>query len=344
MRIVVTGGAGFIGSNFVRHVLREHPADEVVVLDKLTYAGNLENLRDVEGDPRYLFVRGDICDPVAVDRVAAGAKAIVNFAAETHVDRSISGPDDFIRTDVIGTHVLLEAVRAHGVGRFLQVSTDEVYGDVAEGASLETDPLRPSSPYSASKAGADLLVLSYRRTYDAPVVITRSSNNYGPFQYPEKIVPLFVTNALDGQPLPVYGDGRNVRDWIYVDDNCRALDLVLREGSDGEIYNVGGGNEVANLDLTRGILAELGLGDELVRHVTDRPGHDRRYAVDCGKLRGLGWEPRVAYEDGLARTIAWYRDHRAWWEKIKSGEWKRYYKRQYGAFTDKHGHGADTTA
>ncbi len=329
MRIVITGGAGFIGSNFVRHLLREHPADEVVVLDKLTYAGNLENLHDVEGDPRYTFVRGDICDPEAVDRAATGADAIVNFAAETHVDRSISGPDDFIRTDVIGTHVLLEAVRARGAGRYLQVSTDEVYGDVAEGASLETDPLRPSSPYSASKAGADLLVLSYRRTYGAPVVITRSSNNYGPFQYPEKIVPLFVTNALDGQPLPVYGDGRNVRDWIYVDDNCRALDLVLREGRDGEIYNVGGGNEVKNVDLIRGILAELGLGGELVRHVADRPGHDRRYAVDCGKLRGLGWEPLVPFADGLARTVAWYGDHRAWWEKIKSGDWRRYYERQY---------------
>ncbi len=329
MRIVITGGAGFIGSNFVRHLLREHPADEVVVLDKLTYAGNLENLRDVEGDPRYTFVRGDICDPEAVDRAATGADAIVNFAAETHVDRSISGPDDFIRTDVIGTHVLLEAVRARGVGRYLQVSTDEVYGDVAEGASLETDSLRPSSPYSASKAGADLLVLSYRRTYGTPVVITRSSNNYGPFQYPEKIVPLFVTNALDGQPLPVYGDGRNVRDWIYVDDNCRALDLVLREGRDGEIYNVGGGNEVENVDLTRGILAELGLGGELVRHVADRPGHDRRYAVDCGKLRGLGWEPLVPFADGLARTVAWYGEHRAWWEKIKSGDWRRYYERQY---------------
>jgi dTDP-glucose 4,6-dehydratase len=329
MRIVITGGAGFIGSNFVRHLLREHPADEVVVLDKLTYAGNLENLRDVEGDPRYTFVRGDICDPEAVDRAATGADAIVNFAAETHVDRSISGPDDFIRTDVIGTHVLLEVVRARGVGRYLQVSTDEVYGDVAEGASLETDSLRPSSPYSASKAGADLLVLSYRRTYGTPVVITRSSNNYGPFQYPEKIVPLFVTNALDGQPLPVYGDGRNVRDWIYVDDNCRALDLVLREGRDGEIYNVGGGNEVENVDLTRGILAELGLGGELVRHVADRPGHDRRYAVDCGKLRGLGWEPLVPFADGLARTVAWYGEHRAWWEKIKSGDWRRYYERQY---------------
>jgi len=333
MRIVVTGGAGFIGSNFVRHVLVEHPTDEIVVLDKLTYAGNLDNLRDVAGDPRYSFVQGDICDPAVVDRVAAHCDAIVNFAAETHVDRSISGPDDFIRTDVIGTHVLLEAVRAHGVGRFVQISTDEVYGDILAGASVETDALRPSSPYSASKAGGELLVLAYRRTYDAPVVITRSSNNYGPFQYPEKIVPLFVTNALDGQPLPVYGDGRNVRDWIYVDDNCRALDLVLRAGADGEIYNVGGGNEVENVDLTRGILAELGLGEELVRYVADRPGHDRRYALDCAKVRALGWEPRVSFAEGLARTVAWYGEHRDWWEKIKSGEWRRYYERQYQGLT-----------
>jgi dTDP-glucose 4,6-dehydratase len=333
MRIVVTGGAGFIGSNFVHHVLAEHPADEIVVLDKLTYAGNLDNLGDVGADPRYSFVQGDICDPEVVDRVAARCDAIVNFAAETHVDRSISGPEDFIRTDVIGTHVLLEAVRAHDVGRFLQISTDEVYGDVLEGASLETDTLRPSSPYSASKAGGELLVLAYRRTYGSPVVITRSSNNYGPFQYPEKIVPLFVTNALDGQPLPVYGDGRNVRDWIYVDDNCRALDLVLREGQDGEIYNVGAGNEVANVDLTRSILAELGLGDELVRYVTDRPGHDRRYALDCGKLCMLGWEPRVTFAEGLSRTVAWYAGHRDWWEKIKSGEWRRYYERQYGGLS-----------
>jgi dTDP-glucose 4,6-dehydratase len=330
MRIVVTGGAGFIGSNFVRYVLREHPADDVVVLDKLTYAGNLDNLTDVQDDARYSFVRGDICDPEAVGRVAARADAIVNFAAETHVDRSITNPEDFIRTDVIGTHVLLEAVRTQGIGRYLQVSTDEVYGDILEGASRETDPLRPSSPYSASKAGADLLVLAYRRTYGAPVVITRSSNNYGPYQYPEKVIPLFVTNALDGEPLPLYGDGRNVRDWIYVDDNCRALDLVLREGIEGEIYNVGGGHEVANLDLTRAILGELGLGEELIRYVADRAGHDRRYALDCSRLRALGWEPRTDYRDGLARTVAWYRDNRAWWERIKSGEWKRYYARQYG--------------
>jgi dTDP-glucose 4,6-dehydratase len=329
VRIVVTGGAGFIGSNFVRRVLREHSGDEVVVLDKLTYAGNLENLREVAGDPRYSFVRGDICDPEAVAGVARGADAIVNFAAETHVDRSITGPDDFIRTDVIGTHVLLEAVREHGVGRYLQVSTDEVYGDVAEGSSVETDILRPSSPYSASKAGADLLVLAYRRTYGAPVLITRSSNNYGPYQYPEKIIPLFITNLLDGEPVPVYGDGRNVRDWIHVEDNCAALDLVLREGAEGEIYNVGGGNEVANIDLTRSLLSALGLDDGMIRRVSDRPGHDLRYSVDCSKLRGLGWAPVVPFEDGLAATVSWYRDNRDWWQAIKSGEFKRYYAGQY---------------
>ncbi len=329
MRIVVTGGAGFIGSHFIRHVLQHHRDDTLVNLDKLTYAGNLENLADVADDPRYSFVKGDICDAQAVDRVIAGADAIVNFAAETHVDRSISGPQDFIRTDVLGTHTLLEAVRAHGVERFLQVSTDEVYGDIAGGASVETDPLRPSSPYSASKAGADMLVLAYRRTYDTPVIVTRSSNNYGPNQYPEKIIPLFVTNALDGQPLPVYGDGRQVRDWIHVADNCAGLDQVLRQGTLGEIYNIGGGNEVANIDLTQAILRRLGLPADLVRYVHDRPGHDRRYALDCAKLRALGWTPRTAFDDGLASTVAWYAANRAWWEKIKSGEWRRYYGQQY---------------
>jgi len=333
VRIVVTGGAGFIGSNFVRLVLREHPEDEVVVLDRLTYAGNLENLKDVADDPRYSFVRGDIRDEAAVNATVRGADAIVNFAAETHVDRSISGPQDFILTDVLGTHVLLEAVRAHGIPRFLQISTDEVYGDVVEGASVETDPLRPSSPYSASKAAADLMVLAYRRTFGTPVVITRSSNNYGPYQYPEKIIPLFVTNLLDGQPVPVYGDGMNVRDWIYVDDNCRGVDLVLRKGQDGEIYNIGGDNEVANIDLTRAMLARLGLGDEMIRWVDDRAGHDRRYSVNCSKLRALGWEPRVNHEEGLAQTIDWYRDNRWWWEKIKSGEFRRYYEEQYRGLT-----------
>jgi dTDP-glucose 4,6-dehydratase len=329
VRIVVTGGAGFIGSNFVRHVLRAHGGDEVVNLDKLTYAGNLENLRDVEDDPRYSFVRGDICDPGVARSALAGADAVVNFAAETHVDRSISDPQDFIRTDVLGTHTLLEAVRELGVGRYLQVSTDEVYGSIEEGSFTEDSDLDPSSPYSASKAGADLLVLASHRTYGTPVLITRSSNNYGPCQYPEKIIPLFISNALEGEPLPVYGDGRNVRDWLYVEDNCAAIDLVLREGHPGNVYNVGGGNEVENLDLTRRILELLGKDPGLIRFVADRPGHDRRYSVDCAKLRRLGWAPATAFDEGLAATVAWYRDNRAWWEPLKSGEWRAYYERQY---------------
>jgi dTDP-glucose 4,6-dehydratase len=259
----------------------------------------------------------------------AGADAVVNFAAETHVDRSISDPQDFIRTDVLGTHTLLEAVRELGVGRYLQVSTDEVYGSIDEGSFTEDSDLDPSSPYSASKAGADLLVLAYHRTFGTPVLITRSSNNYGAFQYPEKIIPLFISNALDDRPLPVYGDGRNVRDWLYVEDNCAAIDLVLREGEPGNVYNVGGGNEVENLDLTRRILELLGKDAGLIRYVTDRPGHDRRYSVDCTKLRSLGWAPRTSFEEGLAATVAWYRDHRAWWERLKSGEWRAYYERQY---------------
>ncbi|HOT23350.1 MAG TPA: dTDP-glucose 4,6-dehydratase [Thermoleophilia bacterium] len=329
MRIVVTGGAGFIGSNFVRHLLRAHEDVEVVNLDKLTYAGNLENLRDVESDPRYTFVRGDICDAGVVRSALAGADAVVNFAAETHVDRSISDPQDFIRTDVLGTHTLLEAVRELGVGRYLQVSTDEVYGSIERGSFREDSVLAPSSPYSASKAGADLLVLAYHGTFATPVLITRSSNNYGPYQYPEKIVPLFVTNALDDEPLPVYGDGRNVRDWLYVEDNCAAIDLVLHKGEPGHVYNVGGGNEVENLDLTRRILDLLGKDHSLVRYVPDRPGHDRRYSVDCAKLQALGWAPRTPFADGLATTVAWYRDHRTWWEPIKSGEFRRYYEQQY---------------
>jgi dTDP-glucose 4,6-dehydratase len=329
VRIVVTGGAGFIGSNFVRHLLRAHADVEVVNLDKLTYAGNLENLRDVEGDQRYSFVHGDICDPGIVRLALAGADAVVNFAAETHVDRSISDPQDFIRTDVLGTHTLLEAVRELGVRRYLQISTDEVYGSIDEGSFTERSDLDPSSPYSASKAGADLLVLACHRTFGTPVLITRSSNNYGPFQYPEKVIPLFISNALDDQPLPVYGDGGNVRDWLYVEDNCAAIDLVLREGEPGNVYNVGGGNEVDNLDLTRRILDLLGKDAGLIRHVTDRPGHDRRYSVDCSRLRALGWAPRTSFEEGLAATVAWYRDNRAWWERLKSGEWRAYYERQY---------------
>ncbi len=329
MRIVITGGAGFIGSNFVRFTLRRHSDAEVVVLDKLTYAGNLENLEDVAGDPRYTFVHGDICDAEVVAVTLAGADAVVNFAAETHVDRSISGPQDFIRTDVLGTHTLLEAVRDLDVGRYLQISTDEVYGSIDDGSFSEESPLCPSSPYSASKAAGDLLVLSYVTTYGTPALITRSSNNYGPSQYPEKIVPLFITNAVDGAPLPVYGDGLNVRDWLYVEDNCAAVDLVLREGEPGQVYNIGGGHEVDNLALTRRILELVGADPGLIRFVADRPGHDRRYSIDCAKLRALGWAPATDFEEGLAQTVAWYLEHEGWWRRLKSGEWLEYYRRQY---------------
>jgi len=330
VRLVVTGGAGFIGSNFVRYMLATHDDVSIVNLDKLTYAGNLENLRDVEDDPRYRFVQGDICDAIVVEETLRGADAVVNFAAETHVDRSISGPQDFIRTDVLGTHTLLEAVRRLDIPRYLQISTDEVYGSIEHGAFTEDSDLDPSSPYSASKAGADLLVLAYHRTFGTPVLITRSSNNYGPYQYPEKIVPLFITNAVDDQPLPVYGDGRNVRDWLHVDDNCAGIDLVLREGAPGHVYNVGGGNDIQNLDITRRILGLLGKDEGLIRFVADRPGHDRRYAVDCAKLHGLGWAPRISFEAGLERTVEWYVAHPEWWRPIKSGEWRAYYERQYG--------------
>jgi dTDP-glucose 4,6-dehydratase len=337
VRILVTGGAGFIGSNFIHHMLRAHPDDSVVNLDKLTYAGNLKNLADVADDPRYRFVKGDICDAAVVEEALGGGvdgsedavDAIVNFAAETHVDRSISGPEDFIRTDVLGTHVLLEAMRSHGIARYLQISTDEVYGSIEQGSFTEADPLCPSSPYSASKAGADLQVLAYHATYGLPVLITRSSNNYGPFQYPEKLIPLFATNALDSLQLPVYGDGQNVRDWIHVDDNCAAVDVVLRSGTPGEVYNIGGGNERTNMEITRLVLQATGRNDELIRYVGDRPGHDRRYSVDAAKTRALGWEPRISFADGIAATVAWYRDRRDWWEPIKSGEWKDFYAWQY---------------
>jgi dTDP-glucose 4,6-dehydratase len=322
MRILVTGGCGFIGSHFVRRVVAG--GDEVVVLDKLTYSGRKENLDGVDCE---LHV-GDIADPCAVERAAAGCKAIVNFAAETHVDRSILEAGDFIRTDVYGTHVLLERAREAGL-RFLQVSTDEVYGDVPPGvSSTEADPLRPSSPYSASKAGGDLQVLAYVRTYGVNASVTRGANTYGPYQYPEKLVPLFVTNAFEGLPLPVYGDGRQRREWLHAEDHCAAVELVLREGEPGSIYNVGG-EERENLDVIGRIVGLTGADASLVRHVDDRPGHDRRYSVDSARVRALGWEPRRDFEAGLAETVGWYRENRAWWEPIKSGEYLDYYKRQY---------------
>jgi dTDP-glucose 4,6-dehydratase len=329
MKLVVTGGAGFIGSNFVRHVLREHPDDRVVNLDKLTYAGNPANLADMARDPRYAFVQGDICDTALVRDLVRGVDAVLNFAAESHVDRSLVEPDAFLRTDVFGVFTLLEAVRELKVPRFLHISTDEVYGSVAQGSSSETDPLRPSNPYSASKAGGDLLALSYWRTHGVPVVVTRSSNNFGPYQYPEKVVPLFITNALDDQSLPLYGDGRNVRDWLYVLDNCAAIDLVLRRGRDGEVYNIGGGHEIENVVLTREILRLTGKPETLIRRVTDRPGHDRRYSVDSTKIGRLGWAPGHAFAAALETTVRWYREHETWWRPLKSGEFRAWYERQY---------------
>jgi dTDP-glucose 4,6-dehydratase len=331
MKVLVTGGAGFIGSNFVRHVLTAHPGDSVVNLDALTYAGNLENLRDVEADPRYRFVKGDICDGPLVREAMHGADAVVHFAAETHVDRSNRGADDFLRTNVTGTFTLLEAARELRIGRFVAVSTDEVYGSIAEGAAREGDPLNPSNPYSASKAAADLLARAYFTTHRLPVLITRSSNNFGPYQYPEKVIPLFVTNALEDQGLPLYGDGRNVRDWLYVLDNCAAIDLVLRRGTEGEIYNIGGAAEVQNLTLTRRILTLLGKPESLITPVADRPGHDRRYALDSGKVRALGWSPATSFDAALAATVEWYRTHEAWWKPIKSGAFRQYYQTQYAA-------------
>jgi dTDP-glucose 4,6-dehydratase len=328
--LVVTGGAGFIGSNFARHILGRDDEVRVTVLDKLTYAGNMANLADLSGNPRFAFVRGDIGDPSIVDQVAADADAIVNFAAESHVDRSIDTPDAFIQTDVHGTFVLLEAARRHGHARYLQVSTDEVYGNVATGSSLEADPLRPRSPYSASKAAGDLLVLAYHATYGLPTLITRSSNNFGPFQYPEKIIPLFVTNAIDDEPLPLYGDGQQVRDWLFVTDHCEAIAVVLERGEPGEVYNVGGGTELTNLELTQAILGLLDKPASLVRRVDDRPGHDRRYSVDSSKARALGWVPVQSFDEALAATVAWYRERSDWWRPLKSGEYLDYYRRQYG--------------
>jgi len=330
VKLLVTGGSGFIGSNFVRHVLATHPDDRVVNLDKLTYAGNPANLADIERDPRYAFVQGDVGDAKVVREVIRGVDAVVSFAAESHVDRSLVEPDAFLRTDVFGVFTLLEAVKELKIPRLLHISTDEVYGSVERGSSREIDPLRPSNPYSASKAGGDMLALAYWQTHRLPVLITRSSNNFGPYQYPEKVIPLFVTNALDDQPLPLYGDGKNVRDWLYVLDNCAAIDLVLRKGGEGEVYNIGGGHEVENVVLTRQILQLTGKPESLIKPVKDRPGHDRRYSLDSKKVRQLGWTPRHRFPDALATTVAWYREHETWWRPLKSGEFRAYYEKQYG--------------
>ena len=319
--VLVTGGAGFIGSNFVKHALAAHPDWRITTLDKLTYAGRLENLREVENHPRHVFVRGDVADPAVAAPLVKAAEIVVHFAAETHVDRSLMSAGEFITTDVFGTFVLLDAARqAPGLRRFVQISTDEVYGSVPEGSSRETDELRPRNPYSASKAGADRLAYSYWATYGVPVVITRASNNYGPNHFPEKVIPLFITNALDDIPVPLYGDGLQERDWLHVSDHCAAIDLLIDQGTAGEVYNVGGGNHVRNVDLTREILALVGKPESLIRHVEDRQGHDRRYSLDTAKLQSLGWRPRVAFESGLRDTVDWFRRNEWWWRPIKDAD------------------------
>ena len=329
-RVLVTGGAGFIGSNFVRYALRRHEDWAVTVLDKLTYAGRRENLADLESNPRFSFVHGDVADLDLVDRLAGEVDAAINFAAETHVDRSLLDAGDFINTDVYGAYALMEAAKRRPLHRVVQVSTDEVYGSVESGHSLETDRLNPRNPYSASKAGGELMVQAYYQSFKLPVIVTRGSNNFGPYHYPEKVIPLFITNAIDDLPLPMYGDGLQIRDWIYVLDHCSAIDLILEKGTPGEIYNIGGGNERTNRELTNLILKILGKPESLIQTVEDRPGHDRRYSVDTTKLRSLGWQPSHRFEDALADTVKWYQENEWWWRPIKSGEYTEYYQRQYG--------------
>ena len=369
MRLLVTGGAGFIGSNFVRYIFKKYPDYKIVVLDKLTYAGNLDNLKEflhpdnlfleedyetsyphhsvdgpeisshktkfihqVSSNDSLLFIQGDICDSELVGRIMRGVDAVVNFSAETHVDRSILEAGSFVRTDVYGTYVLLEAVRNHRIGRFVHIGTDEAYGSVEKGSFREEDPLNPSSPYAASKAAADLLVKSYHLTYNLPVIITRSSNNFGPYQHPEKLIPLFITNAMDNQCLPLYGDGMNVRDWLYVMDNCSAIDLVLHKGSIGEVYNIGADNEKANIQITRTILKLLGRPESLIKLVQDRPAHDRRYALNSSKTKKLGWKTSYEFQEAIKETVDWYINNEDWWRKIKEGkgEFQKYYRKQYG--------------
>lgn len=328
-RVLVTGGAGFIGSNFVMYLFRKRRNVHVTVLDKLTYAGNIENLRDFRKRRDFLFVKGDICNTRLLDEIMPRTDIIYNFAAETHVDRSILEAGGFVKTDVLGTYILLQRALKHGVPRFVQVSTDEVYGSVLSGRFRETDPLLPNSPYSASKSGADLLVRSFHITYGLPVLITRSSNNYGPYQHPEKFIPLFITNALEGKKLPLYGDGKNVRDWIYVEDNCSAIELVGRKGKVGEVYNIGAGEEKQNVEIARKIIELTGADRNLLTFISDRPGHDRRYALQAGKIKRIGWRKRVGFEEGLRRTVRWYERNEAWWREIKEGAFRRYYRRLY---------------
>ncbi|WP_270406861.1 dTDP-glucose 4,6-dehydratase [Paenibacillus timonensis] len=333
MKLLVTGGAGFIGSNFVLYMLRQHPGCKILNVDALTYAGNLENLKSVEGNPNHTFVKADITDAKAMDElIGKGVDVVVNFAAESHVDRSILEPDIFVKTNVLGTQVLLDAAKKHGVQKFVQVSTDEVYGTLGEtGLFTEETPLAPNSPYSASKAGGDLVVRAYHETFGLPVNITRCSNNYGPYQFPEKLIPLMISKALADEPLPVYGDGLNIRDWLYVEDHCSAIDLVIHQGRNGEVYNIGGNNERTNLHIVRTILDQLGKPESLIKHVQDRPGHDRRYGIDPTKtMTELGWKPKHTFETGIKETIRWYLDNKEWWMRIQTGAYQEYYAKQYG--------------
>ena len=331
MKLLVTGGVGFIGSNFIRHIRQEHPDWEITNLDKLTYAGNPENLKGIQDQPVYHFVKGDIADRKQIDNLLSqGIDVIVNFAAESHVDRSILDASPFIETNVKGTQVLLEGAKKHGVQRFIQVSTDEVYGSIDSGCFAEESPLSPNSPYSASKAAADLLCRAYFKTHHIPAIVTRCTNNFGPYQFPEKLIPLAITNALEDKPVPVYGDGLNVRDWIFVNDHCRALDTVIQKGKPGEIYNIGSGNEKTNLELIRKLLELLDKPQSLIQFVTDRPAHDRRYALDCARISTeLGWKPAHSFEEALRVTVDWYLKNESWWRSIKSGENSRYYKEMY---------------
>jgi dTDP-glucose 4,6-dehydratase len=331
MKLLITGGLGFIGSNFIRHIMNKYPDYKVINLDKMTYAGNPENLRDIEKDPHYKFVRGCVTDENLVNELVSGEKpdAIIHFAAESHVDRSIHGSLDFVLTNVMGTRVMLDAAKDYKIERFIYISTDEVYGDIEVGSFEEEDPFRPNSPYSASKAAGDLLARAYFKTFKVPVLITRSSNNYGPYQYPEKLIPLFITNLLEDKKVPLYGDGLNVRDWLYVLDNCAGIDMILHRGKDGEAYNIGGDNERTNREITEIILRELDKDESWIEYVKDRPGHDRRYSLDSTKIKKIGWEPKYDFETAIREKIDWYKNNTDWWKRIKSGEYLEFYNKQY---------------
>lgn len=329
---LITGGAGFIGSNYIRYLFKRYKDIMIVNLDKLTYAGNTANLTDIESSENYIFIKGDICDNEVINKVFREYHPdyLINFAAESHVDRSIGNPDDFIRTDIFGVYILLEASKELGIERFIQISTDEVYGSIEKGSFTEESPLKPSNPYSASKTGGDRLAYSYFATYGLPVVITRASNNFGPYQYPEKLIPLFVTNALEDKQLPIYGDGRNVRDWLFVEDHCRAIEFILQKGKVGEVYNIAGASEKENIQITNHILELLGKSNSLIRYVADRIGHDRRYSLDASKLYNLGWKQEYEFGDALKETIQWYKENSDWWKPLKSGEYLEFYKKHYG--------------